>query len=127
MWHDISIRYKDHALHVFDVIEEGNYNLNKEIQNTLYITHNLSPIIYWAISYLWLDIDSFWAWLDWRQCSDAITTLDKMYKHIKKNKKKYQPMQPENWRGSYDWLVKKLKALLDACKEYPECVIYDCY
>lgn len=127
MGHSISIEYKWHSLPVFDVIGEWTYEVWAEKQTSLYITHNLSPIIYGAIKDLWLWIEYFWEFLDWRKCADAIETLEKMHNHIKKNKKKFLPMQPDNWRGTYDWLVKKLQALIDACKEYPECDIYDWY
>ena len=127
MGHDIKINYKWHSLPVFDVIGEWTYELLAEKQDRLHITHNLAPIIYGAIEDLNLWIDNFWAFLHEKKCADVIETLEKMYKHIKKNKKKFEPMQPDNWRWTYDWLVKKLKALIDACKEYPECDIYDWY
>lgn len=127
MGHDISIMYKDQCLSIFPVIGEWVYAVWENMQDNLHITYNLSPIIYDAIRELWLPISKFGERLNNRKCSEASKEIGMIYKKIKENPAKYRPMEPDNWRWTYDGLVKKLRALRQACKKYPECTIHDRY
>ncbi len=121
MWHTISIEKRTQI--PFYKLDNWYYN------DSMWITHNLAPIIYDAIEWIGRkdDIESFWAWLNGRQCCDAFVTLQDMLEYIIKNKKKYLKMQPENWYWTYEWLVDCLQQLCKACKDFPEYYITDWY
>jgi hypothetical protein len=128
MGHDISMRYKDQEIAPFKVVGEGNYVVGQEDQSTLYITHNLSKMIYLALESIGLkEIKSFGEWLNNSKASEIVESIRLMHDELVNNPQKYEPLNPENGWGSYSSLCAKIKMLLEACEKYPECRIYDWY
>jgi hypothetical protein len=136
MGHDITLhRNGGQIKDCFPKVGEGNYRCVNDkplpLQSSLYITHNVSDIIYKALAAIdpdkLEDINSFGAWLHGRRCQDAIAILKQLYTEIALHQLKYQPLEPTNGWGSYESLLLKLKALILACETYPDAVVQDWY
>lgn len=134
MGHDISLYIEEVQIdNCFPVVGEGNYKCRQNLeidhfQDSLYITHNLSDIIYLGLTNIGETSINCWGdWLHNRSCLDAISLLVKLRLEIESHPDLYKPLEPKNGWGSYDGLVAKLRALYTACCEHPSAVIHDWY
>ena len=85
------------------------------------ITHNLGEMaskagIYYA---LWRPNEK-----GWKRAKDIIPILEKGLKKLKAKPKYFEKFNAPNGWGMYEHFVPFVEAVLEACKKYPNSVIY---
>lgn len=84
------------------------------------ITHNLGTMadacgIYTA---LWRPDENGYTY-----AKDIIKILEDGFQELQSNPEKYRPFSAKNGWGTYEQFLPQVKAVLDACKEYPDAII----
>ncbi len=80
------------------------------------VTYNLSDMYYKCIS------GGLWV-LDGMKCKQVIPILNNAISDLINNKEEYKKLNSQNGWGSYDGLLKTLKAMLECCEKNEDGII----
>lgn len=127
MGHCIYLCNEDNQIidNVFPCIGEGNIRLGSSTQEDLYITFNVTKMVYEASDRAGFDIPSLGNWLNGKKCKEVLPAILKILDELLADPDYFEALNPDNGWGNYDSLVLKWKSLATACTQYPEAMIVD--